>query len=395
MKKLAFFLLFAVCAFATDCDLIPTQVQKLEFCHSQSPRFDPIEAASYPADRSDAEGSKDWDADTGKNQFLGLCGYLTPVAIPEPTSEAISFYKSGNILWIVQLLWSLAIPALIVFSGFSVKLRNFSQSIIKQWMGKTALFTLFFLLIVTVLTLPLDFYASYVRPHSYGLSNQTLGRWLHHYLTGTAVSTVVGILIVWFLYGIIRVSPKRWWLYFGLLNFPLAIFIVLVQPIWVAPLFNKFGPMQDKQLEQKILGLASRAGIEGSRVYEVNMSADTKQINAYVTGVGTSKRIVIWDTAIAGLSEEQLLFVMGHEMGHYVLDHLWWGLPPILCSPLLSFSSFTSLAIGWFGGWADGAISPPFLSLFFSIPSTLSSFRRSLTSPPKRSSMTPTPLASS
>jgi len=248
------------------------------------------------------------------------------VEVPQATEKAMRFYKSGNVLFIVDLIWSIAIPALIFFSGFGAKIRDLSNKISRKWFWNTALFALFFLIIVAVLNLPLDFYANYVRLHSYGLSTQTFSRWFNHFLIGTSVSTFSGIILVWIVYGLIRKSPKRWWLYFGLLNFPLAVVLVLVQPIWIAPLFNKFGPMQDKVLEKKILDLAEKAGIEGSRVYEVNMGADTKRVNAYVTGIGPSKRIVLWDTAIRELSEDELLFVMGHEMGHYVLNHMWWGI---------------------------------------------------------------------
>lgn len=249
---------------------------------------------------------------------------MPPVPVPSPTPEAIRFYKGGNVLWIIQNLWGLAIPAVILFTGFASKLRGFCDRITRKWFWHTALFALIYLIITAILTLPLDYYASFIRPHVYGLSNQSLGRWFNQYLIGAGISTLMGIIVIWILYGIIRKSPRRWWLYFGILTFPLTVFLVIVQPIWVAPLFNKFEPMKDKQLEQKILHLASRAGIEGSRVFEVDKSADTNQINAYVTGIGATKRIVIWDTAIKRLDEDQLLFVMGHEMGHYVLHHIWW-----------------------------------------------------------------------
>jgi STE24 endopeptidase len=97
---------------------------------------------------------------------------------------------------------------------------------------------------------------------------------------------------------------------------------MLVTPIWIDPLFNRFGPMKDKALERSILALAQRAGINGSRVFEVEKSVDTNAVNAYVTGVLGTKRIVLWDTLIAKLDEPALLFVMGHEMGHYVLGHV-------------------------------------------------------------------------
>ena len=118
-------------------------------------------------------------------------------------------------------------------------------------------------------------------------------------------------------------SPRRWWLYTSALAVPFIILIVLVQPVWIDPLFNRFGPMQDKALEAEILALADRAGIEGGRVFEVAKSEDTKALNAYVNGFGSTKRIVLWDTIIKALDRRKLLVVMGHEMGHYVLDHLW------------------------------------------------------------------------
>jgi Zn-dependent protease with chaperone function len=122
---------------------------------------------------------------------------------------------------------------------------------------------------------------------------------------------------------LLRRSPRRWWLYSALALVPFIVVANLVAPIWIAPLFNRFGPMQDKALEARILALADRAGIEGSRVFEVEKSVDTKTINAYVAGIGGTKRIVLWDTIIARMNEPELLFVMGHEMGHFVLGHTW------------------------------------------------------------------------
>ena len=272
----------------------------------------------------------------GISLFANDCTY-NPVPVPPPTPEAISFYKSGNVLWVIQFLWSCVVFALLLFSGFSAKLRDFCSRITSKWFWQVGLYALVFLLIVVVLSLPLDFYSSYIRPHSYGMSQQSLGRFFQHFFIGTAVSTVIGIILIWILYGIIRKSPKRWWLYFGLLTFPLMVFLVVIQPIWIAPLFNTFRPMENVELKQQILHLAERAGIEGSRVYEVDMSADTKAMNAYVTGIGSSKRIVLWDTTIKGLNTDEILFVMGHEMGHYVLHHMWWGL---FMSTLISVVTF-------------------------------------------------------
>jgi len=162
-----------------------------------------------------------------------------------------------------------------------------------------------------------------VRQHDYGLSNQTLRKWWTDPLTTLAVTCVAGGLFLWVPYLLLRKSPRRWWLYTAAAAIPFIVVANLVAPIWIAPLFNKFEPMRDKALEMRILALADRAGIEGSRVFEVDKSVDTKTLNAYVAGLWQTKRIVLWDTIIARMDDRELLFVMGHEMGHYVLGHVW------------------------------------------------------------------------
>jgi Zn-dependent protease with chaperone function len=145
-----------------------------------------------------------------------------------------------------------------------------------------------------------------------------MGDWLK----GVALSGLGLALVLWIPYLLLRRSPERWWLYAGLATLPIATFLLIITPIWVDPLFNDFGPLKDRALEHRILGLAERAGISGSRVYEVNKSVDTKTVNAYVTGVGATKRIVLWDTILAKLEPDQIEFVVAHELGHFVLRHV-------------------------------------------------------------------------
>jgi Zn-dependent protease with chaperone function len=161
-----------------------------------------------------------------------------------------------------------------------------------------------------------------VRLHDYGLSNQSLRKWFGDSVIMLAISMATGFALAWVPYLLLARSLGRWWIYTTALSVPFLFVATLITPIWIAPLFNKFGPMKDRALEQKILALAARAGIEGSRVFEVEKSVDTKALNAYVTGVFATKRIVLWDTLIAKLDEKELLVVMGHEMGHYALGHV-------------------------------------------------------------------------
>lgn len=262
-------------------------------------------------------------AGTGKDTIVTSSAQTLPVAVPAMSEKAGTYYSSGNILWIVDFLWGLLIPGLILFTGFSSKLRTWAAKLGKKWFFMIGIYFIFFSIVMFVVDLPLSYYEEFVRQHAYDLSNQTFAKWLGDSVKSLIVGLIIGFLFLWIPYLLLKKSPKRWWLYVGVLTVPFLFLSLLIGPIWIEPLFNDFGPMKDKALETKILALADRAGIEGSRVFEVNKSVDTKQLNAYVTGFLGTKRIVIWDNTIASMNEGELLFVVGHEMGHYVLGHVW------------------------------------------------------------------------
>ena len=245
-----------------------------------------------------------------------------PVQVPTMSEKAVRYYRSGVVLWVVDSALGMLIPALFLFTGFSARIRHWAQSLGRKWFFIIAIYILIFTLLNFLIYLPLSYYEDFVRQHDYGLSNQTLEKWFTDSMTGLMVGIIAGVLFLWIPYLLLKKSPKRWWLYTGILTIPFFSLVTLVAPIWIDPLFNKFGPMKDKSLESKILALADKAGIQGSRVYEVNKSVDTKTVNAYVTGFRNTKRIVLWDTIIAKLNERELMTVMGHEMGHYVLSHV-------------------------------------------------------------------------
>ncbi len=248
-----------------------------------------------------------------------------PVPVPEPDEKALRYYRSGNVLWAISVAWGLLIPALFLFTGFSARLRDLAVAIGRRWFLVIAVYFILFAAIIFVIDLPLAWYEGYVRQHAYGLSNQGAGQWLGDQLKGLLVGVIVGVLFLWIPDLLLKKSPRRWWLYCGLAAIPFLFLMMLVAPIWISPLFDDFGPMKDRALEARILGLAERAGIDGGRVYEVDKSEDTETVNAYVTGFLGTKRIVLWDTIIRKLDQDELLFVMGHEMGHYALRHVIIG----------------------------------------------------------------------
>ncbi|MBA3346346.1 MAG: M48 family metallopeptidase [Gemmatimonadales bacterium] len=259
---------------------------------------------------------------TQARKVTGHTASTAPVPVPEPTALALQYHRSGNLLWALDTTAGFLIPAAILFTGLSARLRRVALQLARgRWLPTVAVYAILFVALTAILTLPLSWYAGFIRQHAYGLSNQSLGDWLGDWATGLAVGCAVGALVLWIPYLLLRLSPRRWWLWTGLATIPLSVLGLIVGPIWIAPLFDDFGPMKNQALEARILTLAARAGVEGGRVYQVYKSADTKTVNAYVTGAGGTKRIVLWDTILAKLRPDEVLFVMGHEMGHFVLRH--------------------------------------------------------------------------
>jgi len=246
----------------------------------------------------------------------------TAVPVPEPSELARRYQRSGDVLWVVDTAVGFLIPALLLWSGLSARMRTWAARTGRAGRFRTiAFYGVLYIVVMSLLGLPLAWYEGFVREQAYGLSTESLSRWLGDWIKALGLSCVVAPLLLWIPYWLLRKSPRRWWLWTGLAAIPLSILALIVTPLWVEPLFNQFGPLENKALETQILALASRAGIDRSRVYEVKKSVETKKVNAYVTGFGGTKRIVLWDTILARLTPREILFVVGHEMGHFVLHH--------------------------------------------------------------------------
>src|SRR5271157_5649788 len=173
----------------------------------------------------------------------------TPVPVPQASEKALSYYNSGNILWLIKFFWGMLIPALFLFTGFSAKIRDWAERLSRKWFFVVGIYFILFTILITIIDLPLSYYAEYARQHAYDLSNQTFGKWLSNYLKFLMVICIFGFLFGWIPYLLLKKAPKRWWLYVGLGTAPFLFLILLVSPIWINPLFNDFGPMKDKALE--------------------------------------------------------------------------------------------------------------------------------------------------
>lgn len=212
----------------------------------------------------------------------------------------------------------------------------------KKWAGQsskykiiqTAIYTIWLTFFAFVATFPLS-YISYSLSKSYNISTQSFSSWMKDELIDFWINFGTMFIIVAVLYWLMKKSQKRWWLYAWLLSVPFTLFVMFLQPVVIDPLYNDFYPLKDKQLEAKILELASEANIPSEHVFEVNMAEKTNALNAYVTGIGSNSRIVLWDTTLNRLNDEQILFIMAHEMAHYVEKHLYIGIAGYLLLSLV------------------------------------------------------------
>lgn len=261
----------------------------------------------------------------------------TTVPVPEASDLALRYYRSSNPLWVADTVLGLLLPAVLLFTGLSARLRTaVSRLAGGRWFFTAAGYGALYVLLTALVVLPLDWYRGFVRQHAYGLSVQTAGQWFGNWTKSTILSCLITAAFLWLPYLLLRRSPRRWWLWTGLATAPLVALFLLVKPVLLDPVFNKFGPMRDRALEARILAMAAQAGIKADRVYEVAKSKDTKQMNAYVTGLGSTRRIVLWDTLVDRLPPDEVLFVMGHEMGHFVLHHIFIYMPLLVLVATIS-----------------------------------------------------------
>ena len=249
----------------------------------------------------------------------------------------IGFVYGIVVLWLV-LRWRLA-----------PKYRDWSEHFSSKSFLQSLVFSPLLLLTIAILTSPLDIYSEWVEKE-YGLSIQGWSSWSWDWVKAELISLVVGTIVIWLLYLVIRRSARRWWFYFWLITLPLGVFWFFLQPLVIDPMFHKFEPLQQKdpRLTASLEQLVKRAGqdIPPERMFWMGAGEKTTELNAYVTGIGTSKRIVVWDTTIAKMSTPQIVFVAGHEMGHYVLQHIPKGMIAFALLSLIAFY-LGYRCIGW------------------------------------------------
>lgn len=247
--------------------------------------------------------------------------------------------------FIYPLYTSLAL-ILLLQSGALSALESWARRTGPGWLAQFAIFFFTFSVIFLAVKLPIAYYSGFVVPHYFGLSDASFGRWATDLLKAQGVSW----LITWFLsmcvLWAVSKFPTRWWLLAWAATVPLTLAGIFLMPLVFDPLFNKYTPMAEGRLRTSIQDLAARAGIPNAPIYQVDKSKQTRTYNAYVTGIGSSARIVIWDNTMQ-LPQDETIAIVGHELGHYQLGHVLRGCSFGLAGLFLFFFLAGRYAVGF------------------------------------------------
>jgi Zn-dependent protease with chaperone function len=293
--------------------------------------------------------------------------------------KAIRVSRIRETVHFVDAGWSIVALVMLLALGVPARLRNVAENVSGNRWLQCAIFLPLFFLLMGVVDLPIGIYMQYVE-RAYGLSVQSWGGWIWDAVKSFLIAVVLLYLPAMFLQFVLRKSPKNWWLFFWLLSLPCIVFLVFIAPVVLDPLMNHFYPLEPAQpaLVQRLETIVARGGLEipPSRMFLMKASEKTTQLNAYVTGVGASKRVVVWDTSIQKATPDQISFIFGHEMGHYVLNHLWKGMAFTAVILLVTFylaKVFVDWALRRFGttwhlrglsDWGSFAVLALALSIF-------------------------------
>jgi STE24 endopeptidase len=242
---------------------------------------------------------------------------------PEARAKSDAYFEGGYWLQLWNFLWGLGVAGLLLGTGLSARMRDTVERWTRFQFLRAVLYAIGYILLTTLLSFPLSLYEGFFREHKYGLATQTFGEWLGDQGKGLMLGLVFGSLTVAALYAVFRKAPRTWWIWGAAVMLALAMVGILIAPVFIAPIFNTYTELKDPALRGSILGMARANGIPAEHVYVFDASRQTNRVSANVSGLGETMRISLNDNLLNRTSPAGVRAVMGHEMGHYVLNHVY------------------------------------------------------------------------
>ena len=291
-----------------------------------------------------AQPSAHFNADAATEAYMAM---IPPAA----TARSNAYFEGGYWLILWDFLYASAVCLLLLNLRWSARMRDLAERVTRfRWL-QDGLYWVQYLLLSYLLGFPLEFYEGYVREHKYGLATQSFGPWMGDEGKALLVNMVLGGLAAVLLFAIVRKLRKTWWIWGSIAAFALAVMAVAIGPVFLQPIFNKVTRLNDPKITVPILRMAHANGIPANDVYQIDASRQTTRMSANVSGFASTMRITLNDNLLRRGSPEEIQSVMGHEMGHYVLNHISKFLFFLSVVILISFSY-----LYWGLGWALKAL---------------------------------------
>jgi STE24 endopeptidase len=247
--------------------------------------------------------------------------YLAKVP-PDVRNRSDAYFEGGEWLLLADFLVAIAVAAIFLGTGLSARLRGRVERLTRFRALQTFLYAAAYFLLAAILTFPLTLYEGFFRERAYGLLNQGFGGWMRDQLVGLAATLILGGLGVTVLYWVFRRAPRTWWIWGAVVSLLFVVFLVLIAPVFILPLFNKSTELKDESVRGPILSLARANGVSTEHVWVLDTSRQSNRVGANVSGLGSTMRISLNDNLLRRSSPAGVQAVMGHEIGHYVLHHV-------------------------------------------------------------------------
>ena len=261
-----------------------------------------------------AKAGADFDVDNATSAYVNL---LTEAQ----RERSNAYFEGGYWLQLWGFLYGIGVAWLLLGTRLSAKMRDFAERFGRWRWLHTFIYGVQYIIIGTLLSFPLTVYQGFFREHKYELATQTFGAWMGDQFTGLLVGIVLGGIVITLIYGVIRKAPNTWWIWGTGVAVAFLIFVQVIAPVYISPLFNDYKALEDGPLRDSIISMARANDIPGENVYWFDASKQTTRISANVSGAFGTTRISLNDNLLNRTSPEEIESVMGHEMGHYILNH--------------------------------------------------------------------------
>jgi len=265
-----------------------------------------------------------WSPHKHNHKIRSIMDMIHPLLDKEKQLQAKRYEKEKRLLGLASMVLSLVTLLGFYFSGLSAWLANLQigNSIIWAFL----LYVLSFQMISVFFGFPLSFYSSYVHEHRWNFSNHTVKSWLWEQIKGFLVGLILMLILLGLLFWIMAVYPQSWWLIAGLAFAFVSVVLAIIFPVVILPIFNKYTPVENKELTDTLERILSEGGLKSSGFFKEDMSRQTKKENAFLAGLGKTRRVVLGDNLMENMSAPEIESIIAHEVGHYKNRHIWKNL---------------------------------------------------------------------